>query len=375
MNSVTSPRHTKVLFVAQGDIRLASSRWRVFWWLPHLERAGYECRVIPMIPERYEACENNLRRSLRRLIYEWKAHQQIRRLTSWADCIVIQEALLPSWLLHHFRKQRKHVIYDFSDPMHLASSPAHGWRHKLWKFFVGRRRFTLTLSVARFGVIENDLLAEVVARYGAEPIIMRGPLNVEAYAPCFRPPNGKVVLGWIGTPGTSAYVAPILPVLKELMFRYPNLIVRLIGYSSKVALDGVAAEVIPWFLETECREVPRFDIGLAPLPASEWSRFKGGGKVLLYMACGVPVVSSPFGISDQVIRAGEVGFLANGLTEWRDCLVKLIDDPGLRRRLGQEGRRQAVERYSYSAYLPLFQRLLRGEGPCASATESAVGNV
>jgi glycosyltransferase involved in cell wall biosynthesis len=75
----------------------------------------------------------------------------------------------------------------------------------------------------------------------------------------------------------------------------------------------------------------------------------------------VPIVSSYFGIGDQVIRHGENGLLAKTNDDWYVALKSLITDANLRRRLGDNAREEAVKFYSYQAYLPLMVSLIRGE--------------
>lgn len=84
--------------------------------------------------------------------------------------------------------------------------------------------------------------------------------------------------------------------------------------------------------------------------------FSGGSVMLEAMACGKPVISVrevqkavPAELSWQIVRDGETGFViqrsdTDALVE---TIVRLIDDPDLRIRLGSEGRKWAEERFSH----------------------------
>jgi len=87
------------------------------------------------------------------------------------------------------------------------------------------------------------------------------------------------------------------------------------------------------------------DIGLMPLPDTDWTRMKGGYKLLQYMSAGIPCVASPVGINQSIVKIGQSGFLASTTEEWYLTLEKLICDPELRIRLGANGRRDAIELY------------------------------
>jgi glycosyltransferase involved in cell wall biosynthesis len=118
---------------------------------------------------------------------------------------------------------------------------------------------------------------------------------------------------------------------------------------------------IAWQRETEPQQVGEFDVALSYLPESTWTRARGGGKLFVYMAAGVPIVSSYFGIGDQVIRHGENGLLAKTNDDWYVALKSLIMDANLRRQLGNSAREEAVRFYSYQAYLPFMVSVIRGE--------------
>lgn len=84
------------------------------------------------------------------------------------------------------------------------------------------------------------------------------------------------------------------------------------------------------------------------------------------MASGLPCVATNVGGVPEVATDGETGLLAAagdhaGLA---DQLLRLASEPSLRKRMGEEGRRQAVEKYSasrmYGQYLHLFREMTTG---------------
>jgi glycosyltransferase involved in cell wall biosynthesis len=110
-----------------------------------------------------------------------------------------------------------------------------------------------------------------------------------------------------------------------------------------------------WVFEAENENIGQMDIGLMPLPDNDWTRMKGGYKLLQYMAAGIPCVASPVGINQSIIKPGENGFLASNDEEWYLVLERLITDPELRIKLGVNGRKDAVELYSREV---CFEKLL-----------------
>ncbi len=90
-----------------------------------------------------------------------------------------------------------------------------------------------------------------------------------------------------------------------------------------------------WSSASEVTDLQRIDIGLYPLPDEEWVLGKSGLKALQYMALGIPTVATAVGANFRVIEDGVSGFLVRSDSEWIDALSRLIDDPELRLRIGQ----------------------------------------
>jgi glycosyltransferase involved in cell wall biosynthesis len=79
------------------------------------------------------------------------------------------------------------------------------------------------------------------------------------------------------------------------------------------------------------------------------------------MASGKPVIACDTGGVPEVVLHGETGLLVrpHDLDAIERALATLADDAGLRARLGQAGRRRAVERFSVTHYLDTCERHYR----------------
>jgi glycosyltransferase involved in cell wall biosynthesis len=83
-----------------------------------------------------------------------------------------------------------------------------------------------------------------------------------------------------------------------------------------------------YFSRQEC------DIFIAPLQDNLFNRCKSWIKFLEYSALAVPGVYSRIAPYEHIIRHGENGYLASDPDEWEEHLIRLIEDPALRRQLG-----------------------------------------
>jgi glycosyltransferase involved in cell wall biosynthesis len=77
------------------------------------------------------------------------------------------------------------------------------------------------------------------------------------------------------------------------------------------------------------------------------------------MALGVPPVVSPVGVNTDIVCDGENGLLASTEDEWVEAVGRLVQDAGLRRRLGAAGRSTVVDRFSGQRWAPRFLEVLR----------------
>ncbi|OGG46922.1 MAG: hypothetical protein A3F84_20900 [Candidatus Handelsmanbacteria bacterium RIFCSPLOWO2_12_FULL_64_10] len=118
-------------------------------------------------------------------------------------------------------------------------------------------------------------------------------------------------------------------------------------------------------------DLQAFDIGLMPLPDDEWTRGKGGYKLLQYMAVAVPAVASPVGINRILVSDGVDGFHATGEEEWVDRLCRLIRDADLRRQMGAAGRRKMEREYALSVSAGRLIEILKATCPDPSASSAS----
>ena len=168
--------------------------------------------------------------------------------------------------------------------------------------------------------------------------------------------NGPVTIGWTGTFSTRPFLNLLRPVFQELA-RRRSFKLRVIG-NFDYELPGVDLEVIRWTAQREVADLQAIDIGVYPLTIDDWVAGKSGLKAIQYMAFGLPCVATNVGTTPTIIRHGENGLLARTDEEWLTALEQLLDDPALRRRFGEQARRDAVERYSTKAVAADYRGVL-----------------
>jgi glycosyltransferase involved in cell wall biosynthesis len=143
-----------------------------------------------------------------------------------------------------------------------------------------------------------------------------------------------------------------MPVLRRLRLEF--------GFAFRVIADQPPhfdtdiIEFVRWNKESEIDDLMELDIGLMPLPDTEWAHGKCGFKILQYMALGIPTVASAVGVNSDIIDHGVDGLLCADAEEWKTNLTRLLSQSELRETFRSAGRRKVESRYSVAGNAPAF---------------------
>lgn len=344
----------RVLFLTLYPDIGASPRYRVTQFLPYLRANGVACTVACALTARQLAALTGPRRQRRPLWYH--VAETPRRLghilaAKRYDVVFVQKALMTAYLRglpSLLQTRARRIVYDIDDAVHLA--PPHPLR-PVWRLLEDRAQIEKLMGIADLVLAGNGWLAEVAKKAGTRTLLFPTVVDTERFVPASEPP-GTYRIGWIGNPSTMVCLEPALEALSELR----DASIYLVGADAAGA-PLPQAVTRPWSLGSEVADVQSFCVGIMPMPKKEWMRGKCGLKALLYMACGIPCVASPFGAALEIIKHDENGLFADSPGDWRDAFARLRD-PALRRRLGEAGRATVEERYSLKRAAPRLLDLL-----------------
>jgi len=253
---------------------------------------------------------------------------------------------------------KKPIIFDFDDAIHVLNTSAANRRAARLLKCPGKAERNLRMSAAV--IAGNEYLADFAGQLNSNVTVIPTVVDSKICRPrtTLESHADPVVLGWIGTHTTAAYLATITPALQELARRF-NIVVRIVGAGAEISMPGVKVENLPWHLATELETLQSFDIGLYPIVEDDWSWGKSGFKAIQYMAVGIPSVCSPVGVIQSLVRDGMDGFTATTHDEWVARLGSLIEDPGRRRQMGLAGRTQVENWYSLDRQAPRLHQVIR----------------
>ena len=337
----------------------ASSRLRAMQYLPALKSAGFTVHVAPFFDDAYlHALYSGQRVKGSKLGYVCQRIRQMRTHPQ-PDLIWLEYEALPwvPWMIERsFLPRGVPIVSDYDDAVfHRYDKNRRGTVRSILGDKIGQVMAASALVMAGNRYIANYAERFEAPRLATVPTVV--DLDLYTVDPKARNTDDLRV-GWIGTPETwQAFANPIHHVLDQILAEHRAQF-RAIGAGMQPATSGTL-EILSWTEETEVSLIQSMDIGVMPLPNTDWARGKCGYKLIQYMACGLPVVASPVGVNREIVEHGVNGFLAETDAEWRSAIETLLADGELRRRMGAAGRRKVEEHYSLQVWGPRVAQMLR----------------
>jgi glycosyltransferase involved in cell wall biosynthesis len=279
------------------------------------------------------------------------------------DIIFIQrEAFMTgtTFFEEQFAKSKAKVIFDFDDSIWMQNvSDA----NKKFSFLKDASKTSRIIALSDMIFAGNQYLADYAKPFNSNIRIVPTTIDTDEYQRLALPEDDKITIGWSGSITTIQHFKFAVPALLKVKQKYGSAIkIKVIGDANykNEALDVISMN---WNKQDELKELSSFDIGIMPLPDDEWAKGKCGLKGLQYMALEIPTIMSPVGVNSEIIQSGVNGFLATTDDDYVNAISLLIEDKALRKKVGAEGRKTVVDKFSVKAlqqkYLQYYNELLK----------------
>lgn len=345
----------KLLLLPRYGRQGASSRYRLWQYVPLFECAGHEVQVWPLLDDSYveELYTTGRRRAT--VVFSGYA-RRLRKLAAARgfDAALCEQEAFPclpgAWEKLLWRCARR-VFFDYDDAAYIRYE----------RLPLLRRKFAEIMAAADGVVVGNRHLAEYARQHTSHVAIIPTVVDLARYsAQAAETSGGALRIAWIGTPVTARLLEPLAPVFARIQNKYPETVFRLIGAGESFALGGLRCETPRWSEGTEAPLLRECSLGIMPLPDTEFARGKCGLKLIQYMACGLPVVASPVGANCEIVEHGRNGFLAATPEEWEQALARLAGDSGLREQMGRAARERVALEYTIEQGFAKWMETLAG---------------
>jgi glycosyltransferase involved in cell wall biosynthesis len=317
------------------SLEVNSCRYRVLQYLPYLKKQGIDLSV-----HFYKR--------------KWLDKLKFYNTLGEYDILYVHRKLFPPVEFWYIRRKAKKIIYDFDDAVMYRSTGLKNSRS-----FSRRMKFAYMMKRVDLVVAGNQFLKSEVLPYNSHVEIIPTSVDLSRYH--LKEDHIKkevITIGWLGSSSTLKYLKSLLPTLERVYQKHPCFQLKIV---CDQFLESSKIPVIkkPWSEEEEEADLKSFDIGLMPLSVDLWSQGKCGLKILQYFGVGLPVVCTPIGINKDIVQDGLNGFLAENESQWEDRLLRMIQEEGLRREMGLNGRKTVERSYCLEVNAPGILDLLK----------------
>ncbi len=321
-----SSNSSRTLLVIAKDQHGSSTRYRAGQFRDQLASAGWVMTILAVGDEQ-------------------ASRRQMLQMARAADVVLVLRKTFGPLVTRLLKRTSKRLLFDFDDAIFVASSGKSSRTRE--------RRFARMVRGCDQVWAGNDFLAKEARRWNQRVMVLPTVVDEGAYLQTDQRPlsNGYIDLVWIGSRSTRKYLQRLIPVFNRLARQRSDIRLKVVA---DFELDGLELVqlVIPWSEQSEADALASAHIGLAPLPDNDWTRGKCGLKVLQYMAAGLPVVTDAVGVNQQMVVNDETGLVVLNDQQWLDAVLRLVDNPQLRKQMGAAGRRRLIdEDYTTSSVL------------------------
>lgn len=327
-----------ILFAVFGDETRGSTRYRVFNMLPFLDDAGIDYDLISL----HEPKSLTGRIFITDPMYVLSLIAFGLRLLIKApkyDIVYLQKIPPAAPYIKLLVFLANDIIYDFDDALYTTTPWAEDSTPR-WK-----PHLDATLEAVSLVATGSPTLSDYAAQFNASVRCLPTPLPREPYLEKIKEyesdadeTGAPVIIGWIGYPENLWYLLKIEGAIEQVLDSYDDVFLEIIT-GTDPRFDPLAdrsdVRYLEWTLDKQIDYPAQADIGIRPLTDDEWTRSKNFASVNQFMALKKPVVVTPVGMLQDNVTHGVSGFHAKTDDEWIEYLSTLIDDPDLRREMGE----------------------------------------
>ncbi len=286
--------------------------------------------------------------------YRWNTSGRVTdKLAFWADVVIFvrSDSDLEVSLAKKLKSAGRYLIYALDDD--LLNVPEYINSAEFYNCLKTQKNIREAMEICDCLLSPSVRLLE---KYGAlfsrtawveEPSLAQRGIK--------RASNGPVRIGFAGSVDRSWDIDELLTgAIGKLLQNYGDRIsVEFFG-ARPTMVDQYGLKHIPYCdsYEEYLRTMKSLDweIGLAPMPDTEFHACKHYNKFVEYIGYGVVGVYSDVEPYKRVVRNGENGLLCgNTKEEWYAALVRLIEDQNLRETISANCLAEARERFTVEA--------------------------
>lgn len=353
----SAPKTRTIAFFAENNTHTSTAYFHVYVFRKPLQDLGFDLKIYPILPDFLFPFWFRIKSKSKLTDRLWKwlfsifiipiyRMLQIFGATlggasayGMGRCLVQMHTppYLEQFIGWLARKRRVPFILFYPDALHLHHPELYADRFR----------------AASHVIAVTPWLSKTVSKMGHPSSCVRASINTERYPVCDQS-KSPVTIGFSGGPGNTEALQALEPVLTEVLARRPDVRLKIVGKAPPPFRSALNFEFLQWGnddpfstpYEPGVEEMLDFQIGLAPIVQDEYALGKDSVKLRQYMALGLAVVGSDYGVNQEVICHGKNGLLARNQQGWVDAILELVNNAETREKLGTRARADVASLFS-----------------------------
>jgi glycosyltransferase involved in cell wall biosynthesis len=193
----------------------------------------------------------------------------------------------------------------------------------------------------------NSYLASAFSDWNPQVDIIPTSVDVARYDRLDKAAANRLLILWTGSSSNFHYLYDIEKPLAALLEKHDTVRLKIVANIPPAFTCLKENQFIyeKWNPSIEYSSVKNADIGIMPIGDDDWSRGKCSFKMLCCMAAALPVVVSPYGMNEEILKAGDIGYGARTDDEWYAALEDLILSRSKALEMGRNGRELVKRKY------------------------------
>lgn len=162
----------------------------------------------------------------------------------------------------------------------------------------------------------------------------------------------EVRIIWLATATNIPYLEKCIPYLesaaKIIKQQYSKRLILtcVCNKECKVKTEYLQIDNVKWDRKKALEIMSESHIGIMPLEDDQFTRGKGGFKLIQYMSASIPIVASNVGFNKEVVKE-EFGFLTRNEEEWCNAIIRLSTDYNFWKECSQNAKKNWNQNFSY----------------------------
>lgn len=329
---------TRVSVYVKGD-RNSTAYYRIYQYLDKIKgiKCDYHMMMSSRIHDRYMPVSAQplfIKTYIYIYIYFRILYALIRDLFKRPQVVVIHRRIISRFmplsykiLLRIIKSRHTKIIWDFDDNITESKE-------------VSKNTFLFYSELAHKIIVTHQYLKELICKEYCNKVMIMPTTDGDMYKLFEDSDINKkrlesfdtnLQLVWVATSSNLKFLSSITPTLdstaKQLTEKR-NLTLTLNVVCDVPLLDHNCQYLkvmnIKWTRDIAIETMKNSHIGLMPLFNNEFTKGKGGFKLVQYMSIGLPSIGSNVGFNTYVLDSN-AGLLVDNAQEWEDAIIRLSD--------------------------------------------------